>query len=213
MPYSDANFQFRTQGSSVTFAQHNHRYVLRCDRNLRVNVVIDEPFPVTRGVAQGCVSLLSPLFFAVYVDDLLQEFRESGIDIDMAKYILNALAFADDLAMLAVDHCTAKKLLKILSMGWRELEVVQKRTSSFNIRGATTKILDEIKYLGFLLTKSGSWGKYTDMIFQRGRGALAQMWDFFPSDDIDFDLQLKTANSLVLSKISYGQANYKIPSV
>ena len=54
-------------------------------------------FPVRRGVAQGCV--LSPLLFNVYVDDLLQRVRDTGIGVSVGKALLAALAFADDLVL------------------------------------------------------------------------------------------------------------------
>ena len=46
---------------------------------IQINNSVGDPFRVTRGVAQGCV--LPPLFFNIYIDDLLTRFRESGIGV------------------------------------------------------------------------------------------------------------------------------------
>ena len=66
-----------------------------------VNGTLGTPFEVHKGVAQGCV--LSPLFFDIYVDDLLEEFRDSELGIPIGQFLQGATSFADDLALLATD--------------------------------------------------------------------------------------------------------------
>ena len=76
-----------------------------------INEVLGDEFPITTGVAQGCA--LSPLLFLIYIDDLLKEFRESGLGVDLGIQLLNALAFADDLALIANDEDMVNTLLDI----------------------------------------------------------------------------------------------------
>ena len=52
-------------------------------------------FPVTNGARQG--SILSPYFFAVYVDDLLKELNILKVGCFVGKSLVNHLLFADDL--------------------------------------------------------------------------------------------------------------------
>ena len=40
---------------------------------------------------------------------------------------------------------------------------------------------------------------------QRGRGSLGQLWDFFSSDSINFEIKINTTRTLIFSKLSYGQ--------
>ena len=52
-------------------------------------------FSVTNGVRQG--SILSPYFFAVYIDDLSKELNKIKVGCFVGKSLDNHLLFADDL--------------------------------------------------------------------------------------------------------------------
>ena len=82
------------------------------EARLYINNTLGEPFGVTRGVAQGCV--LSPTFFAVYMDDLLTEFKRAGLGVPVGKWTQGACSFADDLALVAPNERTGEKYLSIL---------------------------------------------------------------------------------------------------
>ena len=56
-------------------------------------------FGVTNGTRQG--SVLSPIFFAVYIDDLLQELRRLGVGCHIGGLFVGAAGFADDLILVA----------------------------------------------------------------------------------------------------------------
>jgi len=186
--------------------------------SLEINGKLGKPFKVSRGVAQGCV--LSPLFFTVYMDDLMKTLRESGLGMDIGQSLLNALSFADDLALIATDRESAQKLLQILSE-WCErnfFEINLDKSGVMTIggnpddsqtdllfNGEPLKTLDSIKYLGFLLTETGSWDKYLDKIIQSARSMIGRLWHFFSSNDISFALKLSTARTLVLSTLGHGQ--------
>ena len=190
---------------------------LEAEARLEINGSLGEPFSVSRGVAQGCV--LSPLFFAVYMDDLLQEFRECGIGIELARSFINALAFADDLTLLAADRKTAQKLLDILAVWCKRNHFVvnmdktgvlsmannKRPREALIFDGTPLKELEQMKYLGFLLTENGSWDNYIDLVVQRARGAVGSLWYFFSSGDISFAQKIEIAGVLALSKLSHGQ--------
>ena len=52
-------------------------------------------------IATRQASVLSPAFFAIYIDDLLQRLRELGVGFHIADKFLGAAWFADDIVLLA----------------------------------------------------------------------------------------------------------------
>jgi hypothetical protein len=91
-------------------------------RRARAGEDLSEPFQIHRGVPQGAV--LSPLLYALFIDSLLQELESSGHGIAVACLAspVAALAFADDLALLAPTAEDLNALLAIVnrhSQQWR----------------------------------------------------------------------------------------------
>jgi hypothetical protein len=68
-------------------------------------------FKVSNGVKQGGV--LSPILFAVYIDELLNYLKESKVGCHIGLLFLGALSYADDIILLAP---TRKALYKMLSV-------------------------------------------------------------------------------------------------
>ena len=56
-------------------------------------------FGITNGTRQG--SVLSPAFFAVYIDDLLQRLRSLGVGCYIGDKFPGAAGFADDIVLIA----------------------------------------------------------------------------------------------------------------
>ena len=75
------------------------------------NGKLSQPFEVTNGVRQGGV--LSPLFFSIYIDDLLLKLKNAGIGCHIGNYYFGALGYADDIVLLCPTKEGLRKMIRI----------------------------------------------------------------------------------------------------
>ena len=75
------------------------------------NGVCSRRFPVKNGVRQG--RIISRILFCVYIDGLLQRLYESGVGCYIGNVFVGALAYADDVVLLAPTHCAMRRMLRV----------------------------------------------------------------------------------------------------
>ena len=79
--------------------------------HVKWNCELSQSFNVTNGVRQG--GILSPLFFSIYVDNLLKELKDSGIGCHIGNHYFGALGYADDIVLLCPSKEGLRKLISI----------------------------------------------------------------------------------------------------
>lgn len=84
--------------------------------------VFSEVFLVSNGVKQGAV--ISPVLFCVYFDSLLVRLRKTAVGCYLDKWFIGALAYADDIALLAPSANAMRKLLAVCESFANEYSVV-----------------------------------------------------------------------------------------
>ena len=119
------------------------------------------------GVRQGGV--LSPVLFAVYVNDILVLLQSSGLGCQINRFCCNSFMYADDLLLLSISVSDIQKMIDICKkeLDWLDMRVninkssflrIGKRynTSTSDVFISDTPIAksNEIKYLGIYI-KSG----------------------------------------------------------
>jgi len=75
------------------------------------NGVYSNVFSVVSGVKQGGV--ISPVLFCLYMDELLVWLREAGVGCYVSGWFVGALAYADDLVLLAPSATAMRRLLSV----------------------------------------------------------------------------------------------------
>ena len=74
------------------------------------NGIFSQRFKVTNGVIQG--GILSPVLFCVYLDVLLIALKKDGVGCHVGQWFIGALAYADDIVLLAPTSRAMRRMLK-----------------------------------------------------------------------------------------------------
>ena len=102
------------------------------------NNCVSSEFLVTNGVRQGGV--LSPLLFGIYVDELLEKLKNSGIGCYLGHHFVGALGYADDIVLLCPTVAGLRKMIKICEDYAKEHSIL------FNGNKSKYLIFGEYKY-------------------------------------------------------------------
>jgi len=79
--------------------------------HVRWNGVLSKSFAVLNGVKQG--GIVSPVLFCIYIDGLLQRLKDSNAGCWIGKVFVGALAYADDIVLLAPTPRAMRHMLQI----------------------------------------------------------------------------------------------------
>ncbi|KAI8114679.1 hypothetical protein CVS40_12972 [Lucilia cuprina] len=135
-------------------------------------------FDTKTGVKQEC--LLSPLLFALYLNDL-QDSLKGGLTVDGIN--IRLLMYADDIVILAEEVEVVQQMIKNLEE-YCHLWGMEKKWKNqckevWNFSGQTVKIVSEYKYWGIILTlkvtKKITWNDNCINIIETMKTAILQL--------------------------------------
>jgi hypothetical protein len=110
---------------------------------VRWNDELSRGFDVWNGVKQGGV--LSPVLFTVYFDHLLCVLRDCGVGCYVGSQFLGALAYADDVVLLAPTKASAHIMLNVAQSFAKDFNVTFNESKTkhvlFNAKGDNVNIL------------------------------------------------------------------------
>ena len=129
-------------------------------------------FQVKCGTKQG--GILSPDFFAIYIDDLIRILKKMGVGCHMIQFFIACLLFADDMTLLSptryalqqlldacADYCmkfclkfnTSKTKIMVFGKLSRSVQLLAR----LQINGESIEFVESWKYLGFHLVSHDSF--------------------------------------------------------
>lgn len=155
---------------------------------IKDNLSLDETVPISihEGVLQG--EILSPILFAIYINDLEDFFRKNdqkGVNIDGHTDIL-MLAYADDLVVLSDSPVSLQRKLNLLALycDSNELTVNTSKTKilpfyrgrkpsmpAFKYKDSIVEVVKNFCYLGINFSSSGKF--YENTSHAQKKAALA----------------------------------------
>ena len=184
-------------------------------------------FPCQTGVRQG--ENLSPLLFSIFLNDLRHYLStngaqgvlcDSGDDENIHVFMrLFVLLFADDTVLFSKskedlqtalnifsEYCTTWKLtintaktkVMIFSSGR------QGKNVKFHLNGAELEIVNESKYLGIYLARSGAFAKAKKHIVDQANYALFSLQRKIRHLNLPIDLQIELFNKMIKPILLYG---------
>jgi hypothetical protein len=152
----------------------------------------DEWYDDFVGLREGCI--VSPLLFAIFINDLAKELDEIGVGIDVGRLRLACLMFADDIVIFARTPEGLQKALEVAgkySRKWRyeynfgvdKSEIVvfgsDKDKREWTLNGVVVRVVDTYKYLGvrFISSRRGNrWRENRNKIIVKANRALYRAW-------------------------------------
>ena len=133
-------------------------------------------FSVSNGVRQGGV--LSPILFAVYMDELLIRLSNAGVGCYINHFFTGSLCYADDLVLLAPSPSALRSLLQLCEVFAAEHGIFFNAAKTQLICFRTTKQLSLVPKISFC----GQDLKFTDHVIHLGHHLQYNLDD---SEDIE----------------------------
>ena len=151
---------------------------------VRGNDSLTDIFPSNRGVRQGC--LISPVLFALYLNDLNRQIKESSQGVMVDDISIHSLLYADDLVLLAKNRKDLQSQLdtldkfskslkmevnldktKVMLIQKQKSRAKSKRNKPWKIGDKELKECTSYKYLGVTLKSNGSFSEHIDKIKEK----------------------------------------------
>jgi len=138
----------------------------KCSVKVKWKDVISDSFQVHAGVRQG--GILSPLLFALYIEDILKELKAQRKGCIINGIYLGCVLYADDILLLSQSVSCMQHMLDICSNIAKVLDLkfnvkksaVLRIGKRFNVRcsvllldGQVIPYVEEVKYLGVVLKR------------------------------------------------------------
>jgi len=159
------------------------------ESSVRIGSDVSLPFSSASGLRQG--SVLSPLLYVLFVNDLITHLKALNIGVRITDEFLAALFFADDMVLIAESRADLLKLLAAASrfaFQWKfefsasKSHIVVFGPSAIRDLDRTWKLghlrleeKDSYCYLGVHLSANMSWSQHIETALTKAKGKVASL--------------------------------------
>ena len=179
----------------------------------------DDYFSCTSGVMQG--DSVSPFLFSMFLNDLENDLSKCDqVGLKFKELIVNLLLFADDMVLFSNTKKGLQNGLQGLEKycdDWGLTVNIEKtkcmvfkkggkigKLDKWSYKGEPLETVKHFKYLGFILSSSGSFSKGISDLAIRGNRALFGLKKIIHENPyMSVDIQINLFHSLVESVMSY----------
>ena len=137
---------------------------------VRWGSILSDMITLTCGVRQGGV--LSPVLFAVYVDEIIEKLNRSSHGCRIGDMFLGCVMYADDLILISASLCDLQAMVDICSVELQNLDMklnvaksqvirigtqFHKVCKNLSVNGVEVNFVSKLKYLGCFLVSAKSF--------------------------------------------------------
>ena len=209
---------------------------------VKVNGEQSETFGIQKGLRQGCG--MSSWLFNIYMDGVVREVKVKAKEVGVKmcangeEWLLNAILFADDTALIAESESDLQKLVKIFDnvCKRRKLKVnvdkskvmVFERSKSevidfkcpyrvrvecpkeckIELNGEQMEEVQEFKYLGTTLCKHGSAEGETRERAIQGRKVIGSLERVMKGRTVSMEIKKELRDTVVLPTLTYASETW-----
>ena len=162
----------------------------KCEVSVRVGGQTNDWYEEFVGVREGCV--LSPLLYAIYINELPAELDREGCGgVRFGTKLVRCLMFADDVVLMATSASELQRMFDVVSRfahRWRfKFNFGTDKTAvmvcgdqiggyEWTLGGGSVPVVDNYKYLGIRLKSKGGWDLRRGELLGKARGAFWKAW-------------------------------------
>ena len=184
---------------------------------VKIKDTLTNYFKVDVGVNQG--DPLSPTLFKLFINDITDYFDNKCDPVKLGDNNINCLLYADDIIVLSETKNGLQNACNKIAnfcQDW-SLEVNCKKTKvmffsangkqnkdEITYQGKTLEKVKSYKYLGILLTSSGSFTKAKEDLYQRGSKASFKLMKLINSNKLSYNTTMHLFDHTVRPVLLYG---------
>jgi hypothetical protein len=189
---------------------------------IRWNGKHTEPFPIGKGVRQGCI--LSPALFCAYTEIIMREADIGDKGILLGGRHRSNFRYADDTALTAgneedineithsVNNAGTERLLKLNAKKTKLMVISKNETTPPEVCINNVKIeqVDKFKYLGSIKTDDGNCTIDIRARIGRAKKVCLELNNIWKDKDVRKDVKVKLLKALVWPIVSYGAEGWTL---